>query len=235
MSTNSQWNSSADWYDQNMGEEGDELNSKIIKPALLNVLDNISRKTVLDAGCGSGYLAAKISRSAKKVMGTDFSPRFVEICKSKYNDRDNMEFSRQDVQQPFLFKDESFDVIISKMVLQYVPSLTSFSNECFRMLRDNGQLVVVVDHPFDTQFYFAQELAGKPNPKYHDLQDYFKTGKRTKLSLWGKIELTWFQRKVSDYVNPFIAAGLRLHSMEELPQKAGEVLIPRILMLDFRK
>lgn len=115
-----QWEQAAEWYDQNMGELGDTLNATIIRPVVFEMLGDIKESIVLDAGCGSGYLASELATRAKKVTGTDFAPSFVSLCQQKYKDTRNLEFVIHDIERPFQFADASFDVILCKMVLQYV-------------------------------------------------------------------------------------------------------------------
>src|SRR3989338_387302 len=173
MKTQSQWDSNVEWYEKNMGEEGDNLNRNIIRPLVLKMLGKLEGKTVLDAGCGSGYLTSELSKTAKKVVGADFSSKFIDLCKKKYSNITNLSFIEYDVTQKSSFEDESFNIILSKMVLQYVPQIETFANEVVRILKKEGQLLVIVDHPFNTQFYFAQQTAGKTNAKYPNLNDYF--------------------------------------------------------------
>lgn len=235
MTTLQQWNSAVDLYNQNMGEEGDDFNKSIIGPAVLSMLSNYKNKTILDSGCGNGYFTAGVAHLAKKVVGTDFSKNFVEICKNKYKKIKNLEFIQHDVSEKMPLQDNSFDVVFSKMVLQYVQDLRMFANESLRVLNKNGLLVIAVDHPFNTQFYYAQQVAGKPNPRYGVLNDYFDGRAHTKLSLWNKIMLTWYPRTVSEYINPFIKSGFILLEIHELPEEKNGVKIPRVLTLKFRK
>lgn len=232
--TLSQWNSSADWYDQNMGNEGDELNRTIIRPSILRVLGNLQGKTLLDVGCGSGYLTSELAKTATKVVGTDFAPDFIKICQEKYKNQQNLSFQVQDVAKEFGFPNESFDIVLCKMVLQYVDSIDNFAHESARLLKSDGKVVVIVDHPFNSQFYYAQSLAGKKNPKYEGLKDYFSREPQTKLSLWDKVELTWYPKTVADYMQPFTKAGLYLSDIEELAEIKQGTKIPRILLLGFK-
>jgi len=235
MNSYNQWNSSVSWYDQNMGENGDTLNKEIIFPALLEMIGNVTGKKILDSGCGSGYVSAYIAEKAQSVMGTDFANGFVELCKKKYEAKSNLSFQQQDITKPMSFDDASFDVVISKMVLQYVPTISTFTKESFRILKKDGKLIVIVDHPFNTQFYYAQQIVGKPNQKYTELKDYFNKNEQTKLSLWGKIELTWYPRTVSDYIQAFIKEKFILSEMRELPEVVNGIPVPRILILQFSK
>lgn len=235
MSTLQQWDNSAGWYDQNMGETGDKLNNQIIRPAILDVIGNIADEKILDIGCGSGYFTAELARYAKSVVGTDFSKNFIDLCKKKYKNYKNLTFTQHDIKTKLPFADRDFDIVISKMVLQYVDHIDIFSKESFRILTNAGKLAVAVDHPFHTQYYFAQQEAGKPNSKYPNLKDYFSKDQSEKVSLWGKVRLTWYPRTVSKYINTFIMAGFNLLKIVELPEKNGGIIIPRILIFTFQK
>lgn len=235
MPTLKQWNSSANWYEQNMGESGDNLNNKIIKPAILKTLGNLSGKKILDAGCGSGYFSKELAKKARSVAGCDFSENFIKICKEKYLNDKKLSFSQQNLEKKLLFKKEYFDVIVSKMVLQYIDNIDVFTKESFRVLKKTGEVVIVVDHPFHAQFYYAQKLAGKTNPKYKNLNNYFYQKPLNKISLWGKVKLTWYPRTIADYVNTFLGVGFNLSKIIELPGEEKDIIIPRILILVFKK
>lgn len=235
MSTLSQWNTASDWYDQNMGEKGDSLNRDIIFPIIQELIGNTSGTTILDSGCGSGYFTAQLSTQAKKVVGTDFAESFVTLCQQKYSSIPNLSFTVHDVMQKMPFQDNTFDIVISKMVLQYVPDIDMFAHESNRVLNNRGKLVVIVDHPFNTQFYYAQAVVGKLNPKYPHVKDYFNHNAQNKLSLWDKVELTWYPKTVGEYILPFINSGLTLKKIVELPEEKKGVKIPRILGLLFEK
>jgi ubiquinone/menaquinone biosynthesis C-methylase UbiE len=225
-----------EWYDLNQGEEGDALNKELIRPVVLELLDDISGKDILDSGCGSGYFTAELAQKigTGKIVGMDF-PEAVELCKRKYSATPNMSFAPHDVATAMPFQEGNFDKVVSKMVLQYVEDIHTFARESHRVLKEGGDLVIAVDHPFHTQFYYAQQAAGKPNPKYSGLKDYFNHDPQTKVSLWGKVPLTWYPRTMSDYMLPFVQAGYIIAGMKEIPEEQNGVKVPRILGLKFRK
>ncbi|MCX6732645.1 MAG: class I SAM-dependent methyltransferase [Candidatus Roizmanbacteria bacterium] len=235
MGTKQQWDSAVDIYNEGMGEEGDKLNNNLIHPTIRKILGNISNKTILDSGCGSGYFSAEIAKNAKSVIGTDFSGKFIELCQRKYKYIQNLKFQMLDVTEQMPFNTETFDIVISKMVLQYVKDILVFAQEAHRVLKSQGHLIIAIDHPFNTQFYFAQKLTGSNNPKYQTLSHYFDSSAQTKLSLWDKVELTWYPKKIEDYLSPFILNGFCLNSIKEIEEEKQNTLIPRILILDFLK
>jgi ubiquinone/menaquinone biosynthesis C-methylase UbiE len=235
MKTLKQWNDASDWYDKNMGENGDQLNNDLIAPVMEKMLGNIRGKTILDCGCGNGYLTSQLAKDAEKVIGIDFAEEFIKMCRQKYSSFQNLSFQQQDLMIKIPFEDDQFDLVLAKMVLHYVPNISVFAKETKRILKNGGEIVFAVDHPFNSQFYFAQSVAGKPNPKYPGLKDYFDLSEEKKLSLWGKVELTWYPKKISDYIMPFVENRLTLMEMIEIPEQKNNIKIPRILLLKFRK
>lgn len=204
----SQWDNSASWYDQNMGDKGDTLNSAIIRPLILELLGNLNGKVMLDVGCGSGYLTAELANSAKRVIGTDFSANFISICKQKYKDQSNLDFVQHDVTKRFMLDDSSFNTITCKMVLQYVQDIHTFANEARRLLKDGGELVIVVDNPFRAAYFNALNEDGP-------VANFFSDEPKIKVGLWGKTELTWYARTTAEYIQTFIDAGLELAEIRE--------------------
>lgn len=220
MSAHDEWNGSVAWYDENMGELGDVLNREMIRPVVLAMLGDTSDLVILDCGCGSGYLTAELARRSRRVLGLDFSPGFVALCRRKYAAVANLEFLQHDVTGPLPLEGDSVNAVLCKMVLQYVPEIRRFATESWRVLAPGGTLVVVVDHPLF---------------KLADRADYFDTRPRAKLSLWGRVELTWYPRTFADYVGTFLDVGFRLASVGEIPKEESGVAVPRILALQLVK
>ncbi|HEY4483589.1 MAG TPA: class I SAM-dependent methyltransferase [Candidatus Paceibacterota bacterium] len=73
--------------------------------------------SVLDIGCGVGYLAYDIASKAKKVVGIDFSVPNIDNARSQYK-RDNLEFVLGDV-TTYNFKGQ-FDKLILSNVLEHI-------------------------------------------------------------------------------------------------------------------
>lgn len=214
-----EWDASADWYDTNMGALGDPLNRDVIRPALLDMIGDLAGRTVVDAGCGSAYVAAELARTAHRVIALDAAPRFVELCRQNYRDVPNLEPVLADVGARLPLGDATADVVLSKMVLQYVPEIDAFAREARRVLRPGGRLLVFVEHPF--------------HPKHRTPAQYFDRRPDRKLSLWGRVELTWYPRTVSDYVQAFLTAGFTLAEMRELVEEKDGAFLPRVLGLSF--
>ena len=215
-----EWDASAEWYDANMGESGDPLNRDVLRPVMLEMLGDLAGLTVVDAGCGSGYVAAELAKTAARVIALDAAPSFVELGRRKYRDVSKLTFEAADLLGALPVADRMADVVLSKMVLQYVPDLAAFAREARRILRPGGRLLVFVEHPF--------------HPKHRTPAQYFDAAPDRKLSLWGRVELTWYPRTVADYVEAFLRVGFVLAEMRELAEEKDGVRLPRVLALAFR-
>lgn len=238
ISTNYEWQSAVNWYSQIMGETGDELNRYIIRPTLLKMLGQLKGQVLLDVGCGSGYLTFELAQTAKKVVGVDFSADFINLCRTKYENQRNLSFEVYDATTKMEFDDQSFNIVLSKMVLQYIKDISIFAQESARVVKNNGKIVVVVDHPFHRQFYFAQSLAGRTGFSFDGLKGYFSRELQTKTKITAdgkKIPLTWYPKTIADYIQPFIKAGLKLSDVKEVGENKEGTTIPRILFLEFKK
>ena len=87
-------------------------------------VDNIeSQDTILDLGCGNGFLAYDLAQKAKKVVGIDISQKNINFAKSNYQ-RDNLEFLVGDA-TTYNFT-ESFDKIALSNVLEHIQNRVDF-------------------------------------------------------------------------------------------------------------
>jgi SAM-dependent methyltransferase len=105
--------------------------------ALAAVLAATPRR-VLDAGCGTGDFAERVSRELDvEVVGIDLSPRMVELTQ-----RRGVDARVGDLQAP-AFPTASFDCIIANRVLYHLPDLHRGLAEIKRILRPGGRVVAV--------------------------------------------------------------------------------------------
>lgn len=225
-----QWDQYADLVDHRIGEGGDDLHTKLIDPMILSYVGDTSGKTVVDLGCGNGYLYNKVV-SPGAYIGIDFSKKLLEKARNRTKILPSTHFIYADITKRLPLKPKSADIVVCNMVLQYVPRLDGVVSNIISILKTSGVCVVVIDHPAHTLFLRAQELAGKPNDKFLDSMSYFREGRRRKKSLWGKATLTYYHRTLASYINVF-SASFRLDQASEASED-GEM--PRILGLKWRK
>jgi 2-polyprenyl-3-methyl-5-hydroxy-6-metoxy-1,4-benzoquinol methylase len=89
-------------------------------------------KSVLDAGCGTGYGSYMLASRAQHVCGIDISSDAIDYCRAHYHAA-NLEFLQRDVTR-LSFRDE-FDVAVSFQVIEHLPDPDAF-------IRTLGQAVI---------------------------------------------------------------------------------------------
>jgi len=105
---------------------------------------------VLDAGCGTGILAAHIADHAARVVGMDISPAMLAVAARRLDEsrRTNVEFIVGDLES-LPFGDASFDCVVSSAAL-YNTRLEVSLPELRRVVKPGGRLLIadlVQRHP----------------------------------------------------------------------------------------
>lgn len=97
-------------------------------------------KEVLDVACGTGYGTYLLSQVASQVIGADISLEILSSALRRYHSA-NLHFVCLDAQR-FPFKQGSFEVIISLETVEHLVEPKAFLEECVRVLRPGGILVL---------------------------------------------------------------------------------------------
>jgi 2-polyprenyl-3-methyl-5-hydroxy-6-metoxy-1,4-benzoquinol methylase len=100
------------------------------------------RCRALDFGCGIGRLTAALARRFEQVDGLDLSPEMIHRARVKVPDG-TVAFHVNPRPDLKLFEDDRFDLVVSLIVLQHVPSdlQRGYVSEFVRVLRPGGLLV----------------------------------------------------------------------------------------------
>jgi predicted TPR repeat methyltransferase len=115
---------------------------QVLHDALFSFEINASKLDVLDLGCGAGDLGMQFKSYSKKLDGVDLSAAMIAHAK-KLEIYDNLviadilTFCRQTA--------NSYDVVISSDVVQYLEQLEELFSSVNRVLRDKGYFVFNVD------------------------------------------------------------------------------------------
>ncbi len=97
-------------------------------------------KIVLDVACGTGYGAYMLSQVALKAVGADVSFASLSFARDQYNIA-NLKFVCLDAHK-LPFGEDSFEVVTSLETLEHLVEPEGFLEECVRVLRPGGFLVL---------------------------------------------------------------------------------------------
>jgi len=119
---------------------------------------------VLEAACGVGPGAGYLAGLAKSYRAGDFSEEILEIARRHYGER--IGFRQFDAQQ-MPFPDGSLDVVLLFEAIYYIPSAERFVQECRRVLREGGKVLIATANkdlfdfsasPHSYAYYGVREL-----------------------------------------------------------------------------
>jgi len=138
------------------------LNNEVI----LKGLNIKAGQTILDAGCGNGYMSKLFSNEVSqsgKVYALDPDKHFIEILKNE-TQKTNIKAVEADVTRPTKLKQSSVDLIYISTVIHGFSKtqLQGFLREADRLLKPYGTLAIVEIEKKETPFGPPMELRFSP-------------------------------------------------------------------------
>jgi 2-polyprenyl-3-methyl-5-hydroxy-6-metoxy-1,4-benzoquinol methylase len=97
---------------------------------------------VLVLGCGMGYECEELKKLGNFVIACDMNKKYIENAK-KYSDKTFFCDLMEKIDQ----EDESFDVVYCSETVEHLLSFHPFVDECKRVLKKEGFLVITTDNP----------------------------------------------------------------------------------------
>jgi ubiquinone/menaquinone biosynthesis C-methylase UbiE len=211
------WNRVASDWDLQVGDDGDSNRRLNSDPTLWKFVGNVQGLRILDAGCGTGYLARKLANQGAAVTGIDISEKMIEIAWDRATkNAKSIDFRVDSCVRLGSLESESFDMIISNYVLMDVPDLENTIRAFNRVLKANGNAVLVFSHPCFPQGRASVVEENGEEVMYNWPFSYFERQKCIDPP-WGHFtsEFIWFHRPLSDYWKAFQDAGFEIVNFEE--------------------
>ena len=136
--------------------KGKSSESLLDKEVILNALNIQPGQTILDAGCGDGYMSkefAKLTKEAGKVYALDADDVSIEALKTTL-ETNTIEALACDITQKTILASSSVDLVYSSTVLHGFTEkqMQDFIEEIQRVLKPNGTLAILEIKKKDTPF-----------------------------------------------------------------------------------
>ena len=207
MNVQNAYNEWADQYDTNLNKTRD-MEALVLR----ETLGSLVFSSCLEIGCGTGKNTVWLQTKATQVVAVDFSEEMLSKAKEKIS-QPNVQFLQADINEPWHFVQQPFDVVSFSLVLEHIEDLTAIFKKVAEALSPNGHVYIAELHPFK---------------QYSGSKARFETAAGTQL-------VTCFNHHVSDFVIAAKKAGLELVGIDEYFDDQDRNQIPRILQLLFRK
>jgi SAM-dependent methyltransferase len=117
------------------------------EPHLAAAVDalNVAGKQVLEIGLGQGADAERLIRNGARWSGVDLTAESIDRVRTRLTLRDlPHEELRQGSVLDLPFAGDSFDMVFSHGVLHHVPDIKQAQSEIHRVLRPDGELVIML-------------------------------------------------------------------------------------------
>lgn len=223
------WNAVAAWWVPGSTPKGDVNREWVIDPVLFRLLGEVGGEQILDAGCGTGYLARLLAQRGASVVGVDLSATLLEAARRE-EEREplGIAYHESDLADLSFLADSTFDVAVSNVVLQDVRRLREAVREIHRVLRPGGRFLFSITHPC-----FERPLPGTwvrepPDTErieewHHLAVDRYYEVAAVHWGPAGRPQIVGFHRPLQAYVAALHAAGFLVARLEE-PQAVPEAL-----------
>ncbi len=186
-----------------------------IMPFTLEKLGDVSGKAILDLGCGEGGYSRELCRSGALVTGVDCGKTAIDYCIEKANE-EQLEIMYFQMNSSDLsdFKDNSFDIVLSSMMLMDCEDFEGTIKEIVRVLKHDGKLFASVCHPcFHSSGGIGRQKKGID--KEVVVTNYYHPSEWIAPLYSGTVEVVWRHRTIEDYVKMFIKCGLTITDLHE--------------------
>ncbi len=215
---NSSWDPYSKWYDAIVGEKGHFFHREVILPALKKLFqfDDTPSPSLIDLGCGQGFLAGEIPDKVRYV-GVDIGKDLLSIA-SQHHKR--AEFYERDLAKPLDIPEKPFTHGIFLLSLQNIPDLKTAIESGSRYLAPGGRLFLVLNHPcFRIPRQSSIEIDEKNQLQYRRINLYHTSlsipiqmhpGKQSTALSYS------FHHPLEDYFRALKSGSLVVEELEEL-------------------
>ena len=236
------WDAHARWWKETYTEGADPEYAGEIIPLVLSEL--APQRRILDIGCGEGQIAGRLlGARAGRAARRRHRPVVAAAARQRAHDAGGGP-SRylQAAGEELPFADDSFDGICCCLAIEHAADGDALLDEVCRVLAPGGRFLLLVNHPIyqgpDSGFVDDQILG----ERYWRVGPYLREGVTVE-EVDAGIEIPFYHRPLSRYLNPLASHDVLLTAMHEPPPLpeflAGsidpdlEAAIPRLLAMRF--
>jgi 2-polyprenyl-3-methyl-5-hydroxy-6-metoxy-1,4-benzoquinol methylase len=193
----------------------EEIQSRILvtNDAILESVLSLRPKSVLDLGCGEGWLAHRLATQGISVLGTDVVPELITKAFEVQSGANFKVISYEEIAKGDLV--EKFDLVVSNFALLGERSVTDLFKIIPSLLNPKGLFVVQTIHP----------VAGSGELPYID---GWRKGSWAGFSSEFTDPAPWYFRTLESWVRLFTLHGFSLKEIREpvnpLTQKVASVI-----------
>lgn len=188
-------------------------------------LGDLEGKSVLDVGCGHGWLSELLRSRGATVVGVDGSNVLLAVARSRYG---NVRFLEHDLTLGLPNEVGCLDLAVAHRVLMDLPDIAPLLRDLASRLGVTGRLVFTIPHPC---FFGHKSVQDTATGEWHKPLTSYLTEKAWQVETFGGH--THYHRSLTFYSQSLERAGFRLTRIfEPVPQPAS-TSIPHEFLREF--
>ena len=122
-------------------------------------------KSILDVGCGNGWVAKEFLPKGKQVYSLDISVTNPSKATKLYPDEKHFGITADSFYLPF--NDNTFDCVIASEIIEHVYDPAEFVKELFRVVKKGGNLVITTPYNEKIIYYLCVHCNQKTPANAH--------------------------------------------------------------------
>jgi ubiquinone/menaquinone biosynthesis C-methylase UbiE len=209
------WDLSAELIAAYCSKYGDINKEVLLTPVILEILGRVADKNILDAGCGEGFLSRLMAERGAFVTAVDYSAKLLEIARKRTADNLQIEYLHANLEHLDMLNDDTFDIVVSCVVIQDVPDYQAAVKEMYRVLQPGGTCILAMTHPcFSSDGGWVKDSKGKK--LYWKIDNYFyERGFEISLTPNSDNNPIGFHRTLTSYFRTIVGTGFMIEDMME--------------------
>ncbi len=228
-----------------LNSKNGQIQKEILLKTIKKRLSTNYQSTILDAGCGSGWLAAELRKSFTDVRGCDSSAFLIKFAQSHYPE---INFKNADFIHPLPYPADTFDCIILNMVGPDTANLESMFAQVAKVLKTSGKLIFTIPNPSHTypvaqwkRSLYDVLLGHKPKLI---IKNSPASGKQIQREFGKNIKIDSYYYDLAEYSDSALVAGLKLTATDKIRSQVDSTdfdltyqlyRYPLLLLLEFCK
>lgn len=220
------WKANTCDYTKLIDESDNFFNSvyyQLLVKTLLQLVKNYSdkRESVLDFGCGEGYLTREIAGLNRVISGCDISEYLLNVARNKSS---HINYWKENFEKVNQHHRKKFDLVISNLVIMYIKNLSNYLANLSDYLAKKKTAIITLSHPC---FYQNQNKNWFNSTKItpFTIGDYFTESSYEK-DISGQFRVLHYHRTLETYLKYF-----RQYNMQIIEIREPKIVKPNNILL----
>jgi ubiquinone/menaquinone biosynthesis C-methylase UbiE len=139
-----------DYFEKRKGETAHD-ERRVREFIISRIPKNVN--SILDVGCGNGWVAKEFLPKRKQVCSLDISVTNPAIVQKLYHNEKHFGIAADSFCLPF--NDNSFDCVIASEIIEHVFDPAGFIKELFRVVKKGGSLIITTPYKEKLIYYLC--------------------------------------------------------------------------------